>query len=76
MKMCHITVKNNTCNTAHIAISLSFSLSMFSRAAVRDFFSAEHDPDWSCDDFNDGEHDFRCFDRETGLRDRDCREVV
>jgi len=49
---------------------------MLSRAAIRDFFSAERDLDRTRDDCNDGERDFRSLDRETGLGDRERRDFV
>jgi len=50
-------IKSMICITAHIAISLSFSLSMFKRAAVRDFFSTERDLDRSLAECADRECD-------------------
>jgi len=62
-------------NAAHMAISLSFSLSMFKRAAVRDFFSAERDLDRSLAECVDRDRDLRRLERDVRLCDGERLDV-
>lgn len=63
-RCCYIIVEIKTCSSSHIAISLSFSLSMFNRAAVRDFFSVERDLDRAVVECADRDRDLWCLERD------------